>query len=355
MQARDRRRFHFPSRYRRNVVKFTNYAALSTLILAVFCSRMLGQRGGNQVGQGNHAVEVHLTDQKGKSLNISVKVEVLTQTGLRMAEAYSNHEEGVADFEGFNDGYYQLRVSGPDVETVSLPFQIAATEATHREFVRVDLKNTIRSGESASPGTDPMISAQDLSIPIRAREAFAKGMEAYAKGEDKEAQDALERAIEPHPRYIKAHNNLGVLYLKLGQKSKALAEFSKAVEFDPKFAPGYINLARISLSDGHYVEAEDRLKKALDLDSGALNAMVLLCSTEFARSEYTESLQTAHQLHRLSQEPQYAEVHLIAAQILVGQGKGRDAAAQYQMFVDESPNDPRLPKVKSLIPRLATK
>lgn len=223
--------------------------------------------------QGNHSIEVHLTDQRGQPLNVTVRVQVLTNGGLRMAEAYSNREQGVADFEGFNDGYFQLLITGPEIETVTLAFQIPATEATHREYVRVELKNEPLSGSTASSGTDPTISTRDLAVPPRARAEFDRGMEAYAKSDDKEAQDALQQALAIYPNYVRAHNNLGVLYLKVGLKPKAFVEFSKAVEFDPKFAPGYLNLARISLSDGNYAEAEPELKKALAADPSFLNAM----------------------------------------------------------------------------------
>jgi hypothetical protein len=125
------------------------------------------------------------------------------------------------------------------------------------------------------------------------------------------------------------------------------------VEFDPKFAPGYVNLAKISLSDGNYAEAEPELKKAIEGDPSALNAMVLLCSTEFALKEYSQSLETARHVHQLTREQQYADIHLVSGQILVSQGKSREAVAEYRMFVNESPNDPRVPKVKSLIARLS--
>ncbi len=312
-----------------------------------------GQRAGNQMSQGNHSIEVHLTDQRGQPLNLTVRVQVLTNEGLRMAEAYSNREQGVADFEGFNDGYYQLQITGPEIETVTLAFQIPATEATHREYVRVDVKNEAVPGSTASSGGDSIVSAQDLAVPAKAHAEFDRAMEAYAKGDDKEAEEALQQALEVYPSYVRAHNNLGVLYLKAGLKPKAFVEFSKAVEFDPKFAPGYLNLARISLSDGNYAEAEPELKKAVAANPSFLNAMVLLCSTQFARSEFSDSLLMAKRVHQLTQEPQYADVHLVAGQILVSHGQKRDAAREYQMFVAENPADPRVPKVKSLISRLS--
>jgi Tfp pilus assembly protein PilF len=303
---------------------------------------------------GNHSIEIHMVNQQGAPLNISVRVEVLTNSGMKMAEAYSNREQGVADFDGFSDGVFQIRISNPEIETVTQTFEIAANEATHREYIRLDLKN-LNPGSPSSPGSDPIVSAEDLSIPVRAREEFGKGMEAYARGDDKEAQAELERALEIYPRYVKAHNNLGVLYLKAGAKQQASTEFNKAVQYDPKFAPGYVNLARVSISDGDFAVAEPVLKKALELDPSAINAMVLLCSTQFARKEYDESLRTSRRVHQLTQDARYADTHLVAAEIYVNAGKPHDAATEYQMFVSESPADSRVPKVKSLIERLGAK
>lgn len=295
-----------------------------------------------------------MVNQEGAPLNVSVRVEVLTTGGMKMAEAYSNREQGVAEFEGFNDGEFQVRISGPNLDTVTQSFQVTATEATHREYIRVELKKAETNSTSA-PGTDPTISAEDLSVPARARDEFTKGMEAYANGDDKEAELNLQRALDIYPKYIKAHNNLGVLYLRAGMKDKATAEFNQAVQLDEKFAPGYVNLARVAVSNNDFTTAETQLKKALQSDPTSLSAMVLLCSTEFARKEYDESLATARHVHQLTQDARYADVHLVAGEILVSTGKPRDAATEYQTFVTENPSDARVPKVKSLIERLNAK
>lgn len=329
------------------------------VVWLVFClaANLAAQRGGSgsPMQVGNHTIEVHLTDQNGRALNVALRVQILDQGGTRIAEAFSNREQGVADFEGFSTGSFVLSVSGPDVETATQNFDIYATEGTHREYLRVQMKNLAPSDSNASPGTDPTISTQDLSIPDKAREDFEKGMEAYGRDDDREAQDDLEQAVAIYPNYVRAHNNLGVLYLKAGLKIKAFVEFSKAVELDPKFVPGYVNEAKVSISDGNFAEAEPALKKALDADPSALNAMRLLCQTEFAQNEYPQFLETARHVHQLTREPQYADLHLVSAQILVNQGKKHEAADEYQLFVQENPNDPRIPKVQSLIARLAVK
>src|SRR5437016_314919 len=121
--------------------KFCSVLAFSLSLVFLFQSAALwGQRGASSLNIGNHGIEVHLTDQKGSPLNLIARVEILSRSGMRMAEAYSNREQGVADFEGFSDGTFQLQVSGPNLDTVLQSFQINATEGTHREYVRVELR-----------------------------------------------------------------------------------------------------------------------------------------------------------------------------------------------------------------------
>src|SRR5947209_2561135 len=127
-------------------------------LLFLFCCVvqlvLFAQRGGNQVQMGNHSIEIHMVTQEGAPLNVSLRVEVLTTGGMKMAEAYTNREQGVAEFEGFNDGDFQVRISGPNIETVTQSFGVTATEATHREYIRVDLKKS-EAGSTAAQGTDP--------------------------------------------------------------------------------------------------------------------------------------------------------------------------------------------------------
>ena len=326
--------------------------SINTLFVCLWLvGNLVAQTGAGQLQMGNHSIEIHVVNQSGAPIDASLRVEVLSTSGLHMAEAYSNREEGVANFDGFSDGVFQVRITGPGIEPITQSFQVAATEATHREYVRVERKDINSSSEASS--SDPTVSAQDLAVPSRARAEFDKGMEAYAKGDNGPAQAALKRAIELYPGYVKAHNNLGVLYQNAGLVKEAVVEYSKAVAFDPKFAPGYVNLAKLSIASGNLAEAEAELKKALALDPGAVNVLFLLCSTEFGRREYPEALATAHHIHEMTREPQYAEVHLISAKILIAQGRPRDAASEYQMFIKERPADSRSEKVKALIVKLS--
>src|SRR5579863_2379932 len=75
-------------------IAFLSHPLMRLLSLVLVGGYAAGQMAGNQMMQGNHSIEVHLTDQNGQALNLTVRVQVLTNEGLRMAEAYSNREQG---------------------------------------------------------------------------------------------------------------------------------------------------------------------------------------------------------------------------------------------------------------------
>jgi tetratricopeptide (TPR) repeat protein len=62
---------------------------------------------------------------------------------------------------------------------------------------------------------------------------------------------------------MQAHGNLGVLYLQIGQFSKAKKEFTRVVEFQPNDAFGWYNLSLAELKLDHKSEAIKYLNFAI--------------------------------------------------------------------------------------------
>jgi tetratricopeptide (TPR) repeat protein len=72
------------------------------------------------------------------------------------------------------------------------------------------------------------------------------------------------------------YNLLGMVYLKLGDRPRALTQFQKAVSLDQKFAPGYLNLGAMALSYRDYAGAERSFSKATELEPGSSDARLYL-------------------------------------------------------------------------------
>ncbi|MFP2912164.1 tetratricopeptide repeat protein, partial [Pyxidicoccus sp. 3LFB2] len=72
------------------------------------------------------------------------------------------------------------------------------------------------------------------------------------------------------------YNLLGMVYLKLEDRPRALAQFQKAVSLDEKFAPGFLNLGAMALSYRDYTGAERSFTKATELEPDSPEARLYL-------------------------------------------------------------------------------
>jgi Flp pilus assembly protein TadD len=88
--------------------------------------------------------------------------------------------------------------------------------------------------------------------------AYEAGMKALAGGETETAIAQLKRALKLSPRYLRALNDLGVLYLQLNRLPEAAELFAQAVKFDESF-----NLARLNL--GVVLHRQGRNKEAVQI------------------------------------------------------------------------------------------
>nr|WP_255671989.1 tetratricopeptide repeat protein [Corallococcus sp. AS-1-6] len=71
-------------------------------------------------------------------------------------------------------------------------------------------------------------------------------------------------------------NTLGMIYLKMDDRPRALAQFQKAVSLDDSFAPGHLNLGALALSYRDYAGAEKAFTRALALEPDGLEGQLYL-------------------------------------------------------------------------------
>ncbi|MFZ5906226.1 MAG: tetratricopeptide repeat protein [Nitrospirota bacterium] len=81
---------------------------------------------------------------------------------------------------------------------------------------------------------------------------FNLGSALQEKGEFPDAESFYLRALELHPGYAKAHNNLGIVYKQMMQLEKAMLHITKALEIDPAFAEAHVNLAGMLIMQGDF-------------------------------------------------------------------------------------------------------
>ena len=72
-----------------------------------------------------------------------------------------------------------------------------------------------------------------------------------------------EEVLSLCPSHVKARNNLGDTYERLGKIDEAIAEYKKAIETDPNYALAYFSLGDVYFKLKKYKEAKDAYEKGL--------------------------------------------------------------------------------------------
>lgn len=104
----------------------------------------------------------------------------------------------------------------------------------------------------AAPG---VVNAADADVHQDAIAAYDAGMKALAGGQIEAAITQLKRAIKRSPRYLRALNDLGVLYLQLNQLPEAAELFAQAVKADENFSLARLNLGVVLQRQGQHKKA----------------------------------------------------------------------------------------------------
>jgi Flp pilus assembly protein TadD len=141
------------------------------------------------------------------------------------------------------------------------------------------------------PATTPgVVNAMEANVDKNAIAAYEAGMKALGNGQTEEAIAQLKRAIKLSSHYLRALNDLGVLYLQLNRLPEAAELFAQAVKVDENFHLARLNLGVVLHRQGRDKEAvktlafvyeKDRTLKGLAL----AYADTLLGVAELAKAE----------------------------------------------------------------------
>jgi Flp pilus assembly protein TadD len=141
------------------------------------------------------------------------------------------------------------------------------------------------------PATTPgVVNAMEANVDKNAVAAYEAGMKALGNGQTEEAITQLKRAIKLSSHYLRALNDLGVLYLQLNRLPEAAELFAQAVKVDETFYLARLNLGVVLHRQGRDKDAvkllallyeKDRSLKGLALSY----ADSLLGVAELAKAE----------------------------------------------------------------------
>lgn len=99
---------------------------------------------------------------------------------------------------------------------------------------------------------------------------------AYDRGQFRLAELLVINARKVAEKDPAISNTLGMIYLKMEDRPRALAQFQKAVSLDDNFAAAHLNLGALALSYRDYAGAERSFTKALSLEPEGVEGQLYL-------------------------------------------------------------------------------
>ncbi|HWY41314.1 MAG TPA: tetratricopeptide repeat protein [Chthoniobacterales bacterium] len=132
-----------------------------------------------------------------------------------------------------------------------------------------------------------------------------------------------------------AYNNLGVVEFDKGNIDDAISKYERSLELHPDYPEALYNLGSALLQKGRTEEAIELCEKALELQPGDVDAHVVLGNALMVKQDVDGAI--SHYRAALSLRPEDTNAHHNLGVALQQQGKGEEAAREFEKAGNSSP------------------
>ncbi|HTS65782.1 MAG TPA: tetratricopeptide repeat protein [Candidatus Acidoferrales bacterium] len=166
-------------------------------------------------------------------------------------------------------------------------------------------------------------------VPGKAQKELELAMRAKKKNDTGGAIDHLQKALALDPRYMQAHNNLGVCYIATGRAGLALGEFQKALEMDPADSGLQANVAAALLGLHQAADAERAARRSVELNGANPRAHYLLALAMLEQGRFTPEVEK----HLRDAAPDVPRAHFVLGTVLIDAGRLEQGAEELRSYL----------------------
>jgi tetratricopeptide (TPR) repeat protein len=114
------------------------------------------------------------------------------------------------------------------------------------------------------------VASLESNVPEKARAAYKRALDSINEGRFENAIFSLKEAINEYPEYVRALNDLGVVFMKLGRLDESAATLRQAIRISNRFFYSRMNLGIVLNRQGKYNEAVEVLGQLYSENRGML-------------------------------------------------------------------------------------
>ncbi|HWW76122.1 MAG TPA: tetratricopeptide repeat protein [Pyrinomonadaceae bacterium] len=295
---------------------------------------------------GRHTIQGRVYLPSGRRLDRRLRVRL---SGTRGGDntTYTD-DNGAFVFRRLVVGTYTVTVEGGrEFGGASETVDILEGSRQDEQVYTVQIRLAEKDGGTSEPRAG-VVSAAAASAPEAARARYEKALEAAAGGDHRRAVKELKAALEIHPPYTLALNELGAEYVSLGRLDDAAKAFDAAVKLAPDEPVLRVNYGILLIRRRQYAEAEQHLARAVALDEKNAaahlqrgHALIRLGRGGEAETELRLALKLGG--------AQAALAHRFLGALYVERGDDARAAAELEEYLRLTPGAPDAAQVRAVL------
>ncbi len=264
----------------------------------------------------------------------AVTVEMRDLRGIKVASAVTN-----------NAGNFQMTGKAEPGEYVLVAlrtFQIQDRPIRlDRPGLEVNLALPADSGKSPRMPAGYTVSAKQLQIPARAKAHLVAAHREFTKMRFDRARQEVDSALGADPTF--GHAFAMRAFIKLAQKDPqgAKEDAEHATLLDPDDTESFIALAMSDNSLKDFDKAADAAQRALSVNPASWQGRLELAKSYYGEGELIRAL-----CEMDSADIDFPDAHLVRANVLVSLSRNQEAKDEFDAFLREAPQDPRVAEVR---------
>jgi Tfp pilus assembly protein PilF len=347
------------------VNKNLQYLLYSLSIGLIFCAYApaFAQIGGvDSTGTGGrHSIKGRVVFPSGQRADVRLKIR-LESPGAGDITVFSDNN-GSFGFQSLRPGNYTVVIEGGDFfetarEYVFIEPATVSARRTPGTVIPLSRPFTVqvylRAKRSAPTTKTGVLDATLAGLPSKAVEHYRQALQLSGQGNNEQAIEQLKLALQVHPTFGLALNELGVQYLKTRQLDKSAATFQTAISTAPEAFEPRLNYGVVLLNQRKYAEAEAQLREALKKNASAVTAHLYLGIALVHLRRYSEAEETLKKCVELG-GTRVGQAHYYLGGLYWRAGDYKRAADALEQYLLLDPKASNAEKIRTTIKDLRVK
>lgn len=277
--------------------------------------------------------------------NIAIRLQTMTR-GDRVV---TTDENGIFAFRQLPAGDYTLIVDKEkEFEPYAQVVSIVQTRSFGAQTYNVSIRLKSKAGTDAKPG---VLNSEYAGVPKEALELFNKGANLAKKGDKLGAIEAFKQAIQAHPEFALAYNDIGVQYLQLAELDKADEALKSALAIRPDLYSAIVNRGIVLFQLKNYTDALPLWRRAVKEKDGEAVGHYFLGQTLANLGQFRDAEPELVRAISLGGEPM-KEAYRLLAIIYNYSGDKERAAASLESYLKLAPKAPDADQIRATLKRL---